>query len=131
MTAPDSHEEYRQASENMRAYANMRFAQLTLLSALAAGTLAAVYGQEPPLPETVRTILKVGGIVVTIMFLIMEERAADYWHHYNRRAKELETVLGFKIYSTRRKVRVLTATNASRALHVLLIAFWFSSLLIG
>ncbi len=42
--------EYLDASNNVRHHGNLRFAQLTLFSALTGGLMAVVFGRQPPLP---------------------------------------------------------------------------------
>lgn len=63
------------------------------------------------------------------MFWIMEERAADYWHHFRRRAIELKDLLGYRLYKNRPTRRLLTATNASRAIYGGVIVFWIIALI--
>ncbi len=114
-------DEYKHLNDNMRHYANMRFAQLTLYFALSAGLVTVVFGIEPPPDDSLRLLLKGVGVVASLLFVVMEERAADYWHHLRRRAVELEISLGYRQY-TDRPVKVglvnkyMTATNAARAM---------------
>ena len=118
-------DEYKDLSENMRHYGNMRFAQLTIFIAITGGLLAVIFGNKNPSPNHI--IIPLIGISIAIMFWIMEERAADYWQTFKKRAVVLEIKLGFQQYSIRPKARFwdkLTATNASRAIYGLSILFW-------
>ncbi|CAD6491833.1 MAG: hypothetical protein ANIMEMIM_00227 [Candidatus Argoarchaeum ethanivorans] len=86
-------DEYKDISANMCQYGNMRFAQLTLFIAMTAGLLTALFTSNPPLSSLVRFVLKVGGLIITVVFWIMEERATDYWHHFGRRHKRSSSAL--------------------------------------
>ena len=60
----------------MRQYGNMRFAQLTVFVAMTAGLLSLV----TRIDSTIHVcVIHLGGIFISIIFWIMEERAADYW----------------------------------------------------
>ena len=115
MTNHDAADEYMDLSANMRHYANMRFAQLTLYFAFTAGLVTVVFTVDPPLDGGLRLGLKIIVVAGALAFGVMEERAADYWHHFRKRAVELEKSLGFKQYSDRPAAKVFTATNAARA----------------
>ena len=129
MTNCDFKEEYKDLSDNMRHYANMRFAQLTILIAITAGLLTLIFKSDPPLTEGTNLALKIVGIVIALLFFIMEERAADYWHHFRKRAVELEKILGYDQYSHRPTRRLFTATNASRTLHIVIMILWIVTLI--
>jgi hypothetical protein len=123
-------DEYLDVSNNMRLYVNMRFAQLTLLIALTAALTNVIFGKNPPLSPDVSFLLKLAGLVTSVVFWIMEERAADFFHHYKRRAIQLEKSLGFMQYTNRPEGKWITATNAVRFLFGFLILFWFASLIV-
>jgi hypothetical protein len=110
-------EEYSDVSENMRHYGNLRFAQLTLFMTATAAAIAALTTLNPPLVGWRQVAVALVGLVVSLVFSIIEERSTDMWHHYRRRAEKLEQVLGFKQYSTRKGARFISATNAVRLLH--------------
>ena len=109
-------EEYRDLSDNMRHYANMRFAQLTLYSALTAGLVTVVFTVDPALDDNLRLGLKIIGAFAAAAFGVMEERAADYWHHFRRRAVEIEKSLDYKQYTDRPAAKWFSATNAARVM---------------
>ena len=83
-------EEYKDASNNMRQYGNMRFAQLTLFSAFSGVLLGAILLREENLLSETESILKIGGLVLVATFWAMEERAVAYWYAFRERAVELE-----------------------------------------
>lgn len=115
--------EYLDVSRNMRLYINMRFAQLTLFVAITAALLKPLL-QETPMSQHLCIILKIGGVIATIAFLIMEERAADFFHYFKNKAMAIEKVLGFSQYRDRPQRRFISATNAVRAIFASLITFW-------
>ena len=131
MPGGDPKEEYKDLSDNMRHYANMRFAQLTLYFALNAGLVTAVFTANPELSSGLRLVLKLIGTVSAIAFGVMEERAGDYWHHFQRRASELEAVLGYKQYANRPAGRLFTTTNAARLLVWGGVPLWLLSVCLG
>ena len=112
----DPKAEYKDLSDNMRHYANMRFAQMTLYFALTAGLVTVVFTANPAQPPGLRLALKIIGVVAAVAFGVMEERAATYWHHFRKRASDLEAVLGYKQYMSRPAAKLFTATNATRLL---------------
>jgi hypothetical protein len=129
--AGNPEEEYKELNENMRHYANMRFAQLTVFSALEGALVSLGKGcftLAPKAPEAYGFLaLSLVGLLIAVVFLVMEERAADYWHHFRRRAVELEGQLGYRQFTDRPLGKLkgtLTATNAVRALYIVAILFW-------
>lgn len=120
--------EYTEVSENMRHFGNIRFAQMTLLFAITAGIIAGLFQASIQLTTVASTLLKLGGLVFTILFWAMDERAMQYWHHYRRRAIEIEEKLGYRQYTTAPAPSPFSATNAVRILNLLLALFWFAAL---
>jgi dipeptide/tripeptide permease len=126
-----SEKEYFDTSANMRQYANMRFAQLTLTVAATGALIATLAGHDKPVSDDLATVLKTVGVIVALVFWVMEERAADYWHHFANRAVSLEQVLGFEQYSRRPVQKLFTATNAARLLYFGVLALWAVALASG
>jgi dipeptide/tripeptide permease len=125
MASHDSFEkEYLDVSTNMRHYANMRFAQLTLALAATGALVNSAFGRDKPIPREALAMLEVFGIIFIVVFWIMEERSADYWHRFARRAEQLECILGFEQYKRRPSKKIITATNAVRALYSTIILGW-------
>lgn len=121
-------EEYRQVSENLRLYANLRFAQMTLFF-VATGALLAALGKEGGLARFFSPpAFAVGGLVVVAAFAVMEQSAVRYWFHYRGRAVELERDLGLRQYTDRaRKLRLgLSATSAVRFLFFGVAVVWLA-----
>ena len=131
MHSNNPEEEYRELNNNLRFYANMRFAQLTLFSAITAAFLTIIFTITPPLSESTRSILKVGGLISTIVLWVMEERSSGYGMHFYKRIVELEPLLGYKIWQGRkmRTKAIFSATNAVRVLYFFVAAFWLLSII--
>jgi hypothetical protein len=120
-------EEYKDLSSNIRQYANMRFAQLTLFIATTVGILSIAFRTDIPLPPW---IVRIGGLCVSIAFLIIERRSTKYALTYMRRAAKLEEdTLGFDQYRSVIGRGMITATNAVASLIILVAVFWLYLLL--
>lgn len=116
--------EYQDVSENLRHYGNMRFAQMTLFLAITAGFGSVIINDLKTPCQWLRTIVGVGGAVAAVIFWVLEERAADYWHHFRRRAVQLEDILGYAQYKERPGRSYVTATNAVRVFYAIILLFW-------
>ena len=131
MSSGSNEEEYKELNNNIRFYGNMRFAQLTLFSALTAGLLAIIFKTDPPLPELIKTVLKVGGLISTFVFWVMEERSTGYAMHFIRRIVALEKLLGYRQWQGRRMgtQSLFSATNAVRFLYFSVAVFWLAAII--
>jgi hypothetical protein len=116
--------EYQDISENLRHYSNMRFAQMTLFLAITAGLGSVIINDLKTPCQWLRTIVGVGGAVATVIFWVLEERAADYWHHFRQRAVQLEEILGYAQYRERPARSYVTATNAVRVFYTINFLYW-------
>lgn len=121
-------DEYLDVSSNIRHWNTLRFAELTIYIALTGGLLSAIIGKSPPLPQAVSAPAKVVGLLVTVLFLVLQERTMLYWYNFVRRAAELEEELGFQQYSTRPRAGLMTGRNAMRLFFLIMILFWAVSL---
>ncbi len=121
--------EYLDLSRNMRFYANIRFAQLTLFAAVTAALLTAAYGQDLSPAPRMLCFIKVGGILVSVIFFIMERRGTSYYHCFKQRAIELEKLLGYCQHTNTPKQGVFTATHAATVFVVAVGLFWLVVLL--
>jgi len=124
--------EYKELCENMRHYADMRFKLLTLFSVFTGFLLTVSFSSQFTFNS--KTVLNIGGLIITAAFWIMEERYSDYWHAFRKRAEKIEEILDLRQYHDRptktflAKLR-LTATNATRFLYSTLLIFWVFRLL--
>jgi hypothetical protein len=139
--------EYEQLGENMRHYANVRFAQLTLFFLLTSGLIALSYkpGSQDQASKSdhvhgsqagalqsafaehdsgstngTRTLCFLGALSA-LAFLLMEERASDWWHHFQERAHQIEERLGMRQFHTTPKAEELHVLLALRS------SSWFRS----
>ena len=119
-------EEYRQVNENLRFYGNLRFAQLTLFFVATGALLAALDGSIAVVPVLTSPVLAVGGLILVLVFAILEQSAVKYWCHYRERAIHLEQRLGLDQYSKRPRGSFLNATNAVRLLFLSASALWMT-----
>jgi hypothetical protein len=122
----DPKEEYKDLSDNMRHYGNMRFAQLTIFVSLTSGFIILLFKD---LSSFDKTFIKGSATFFTILFGIMEERAADFYHHFRKRAKELEYLLGYRQYKDLKSKNLFSATNASSLFYFAVLCFWESNFL--
>jgi hypothetical protein len=128
-------EEYKDVSANMRQYANMRFAQLTLFIATSGAMVGVAFkpAAQVAAPRwTIRTI----GILLSVVFWLLEGRSTAYWNVFMSRAKELERDLLFSQYLNRPDPPELAGIkmNATNAIHLLfgsIVAFWILHWLFG
>ena len=130
MSRGDPKQEYEQVCQNLRSYANMRFAQLTIMVALTGGLFALVLGKDPPLENTKSLLAGGMGLVVASVFYIMERSAKKYWIHFKERANCLEETLGYKQYLAWKPLAV-SASRAVFGFYVLVWVFWFVALICG
>jgi hypothetical protein len=122
-------DEYKSAGENIRWYSHIRFAQLTLFTALTAAIFTLAFSQTLALNPLAVVLLKLGGAVVALSHWILEARADLSWSHYMARASQLEKGLKFKQYSTRPRHKIRTSF-VIRGLLCAVSVFWIISILI-
>ena len=130
MAAGNARDEYLDASNNVRHYGTLRFAELTIYIAITAGLLTVTYGRPAPQVVVVSAGVKVAGLLVTTLFWILQERTMLYWYHFTNRAVELERDLGFKQYSTRPPAGLLTGRNTLRAFFAVMAVFWIVAIIL-
>jgi hypothetical protein len=87
-----------------------------------------VLGQPSPLPWGVGTLVRVAGVLVSLLFLILQERTMIWWQRFVDRAAELEEVLGFEQYRRRPSRPAITGRMAIRLFFLVVILFWSISI---
>jgi hypothetical protein len=127
MSSGNPKDEYLDASSNQRQFQTIRFAQLSVYLALTGFLLNLIFGESSSIAGTPRIMLQAGGLIVTLLFWIHQERTMTYWNHFVKRATELEKELGFKQYSTRPRAGILSSFKAMRLFFIILVLFWASS----
>jgi hypothetical protein len=126
MTQGDPRQEYLDASNNVRHWSTLRFAQLTIYVALTAGLLNVLFIRGAGSPRTSLAI-ELAGLVVTAVYWLLQERTMHYWYAFVRRAAELEPALGYTQYSHRPRAGVVSSANAVRVLFAVMLLFWGAS----
>ena len=121
-------EELRSVSEFMRLYATLRFYQLALLLGTTGSIVAALASNAARLGFMRTEMLKVGGLVVSLAFLVMEFRSSSYWHRLRDRGNVLAKALEFETFPAASRWNPLTTSGAGLYLHVFVAAMWLASL---
>jgi hypothetical protein len=129
MTQGNPRDEYAHASENIRHYQAIRFTLLTVFITISAGILTGFALTYSTSPGSFKLILKLAGLANAILFWILQERTMLYWNHFVRRAAELESSLGYKLYSARPKAGIVTAANAVRLFFLVIATFWVAAII--
>jgi hypothetical protein len=132
MPPGESIEEYREVGENMRYWGNMRFVSMTVFIAIMAGLITALFQWGRAAGGTVTTAqisIRLGGVLVTLLFWVMDERFLTHFIHFLRRGVALEKELGFQQYSTSPPRGIFTARNAGRLLYLMFLSFWIITLI--
>ncbi len=129
MPSGTAKDEYMDASNNLRQFQSLRFAQLTVFLAIIGVILNLLFGGSATTVPARVFLLKSAGLILTLLFWVQQERTMLWWTHFVRRAAELEEELGFKQYSTRPPSGMLSSFSAMRMFFILLTLFWIASLI--
>jgi len=124
----DAGEEYRSVCEFMRLYATLRFYQLALLLGTTGSIVTALSSNAVRTSFAGMGLLKSGGLVISLAFLVMEFRATSYWHALRNRGNYLAQVLRFEAFPASSRWNPLTTSGASLYLHVFVTTLWATSL---
>jgi hypothetical protein len=123
-------DEYKDVSDNIRLFQNIRFAQLTVFIAVSATLIGVVFSSPSAISPPLMLLLKLGGLLVTVLFWVLMERTMLYWRHFVSRAAELEELLGYKQYSTAPQAGLITGTNAIRGFFIVVCLLWIALLVV-
>jgi hypothetical protein len=126
----DPKDEYLDICETIRHFGNIRFAQMTLFLAITAGMLTVVF-QNETISLLASMSLKIGGMIIALLFWTMDARAMTYWHHFRERAIVLEETLGFQQWSHSPATKFISTTNAIQILYSVVIIFWVITVIWG
>ncbi len=129
MTENGANDEYLSVDTNVRHFQTIRFAQLTVFIAILGGLLSLLFTFASGLPTWLSLSLKVGGLAITILFWILQERTMVYWNHFVRLAAQLEKGLGYRQYSTRPRQGFVSGTNAIRGFFLVVCLFWVAAMI--
>lgn len=97
--AKDSDQEYAQVCLTLRHYSALRFGTRTLFLAISVGLAVVGFGIIPQQTLLVKTVAKVFGLLMTGFFWVSERNSARYIMHFQERAAQLETELGYRLWS--------------------------------
>jgi hypothetical protein len=126
LSKEDAKVEYIDVSSNLRHWNTLRFAELTIFIAATGALMNVVFAGKVTQPML--TLLKVAGALVTLLFLILQERTMAWFYRFLERAAELEEVLGFYQYRQRPQGHRITGRVSIRLFFIVIILFWISSI---
>src|SRR4051812_47366937 len=82
--------EYSELGQWIRFHGQLRFAILTIFTALSGALVTVVFKTSPELSNSLQTALKIAGALTAVVFLAMEISSAMSWRHFVKRGVELE-----------------------------------------
>lgn len=131
-TAPSGNpaDEYRSVCEFMRLYATLRIYQLALLLGTTGSIVTALASAAFRVGLVRSELLRAGGLLVTLVLLLMDFRATSHWQRLRRRANELARALQYQPFLHASRWNPLTTSGAGFYLHGLVAALWLTSLFI-
>lgn len=115
--------EYSELNQNFRHYSGLRFAIFTVFFAIIGGLASVAFGASQPVAG-LSGIAKVGGLVVTVAFFMLEMILQRYLDHFMEVGRKLEKSLGYTQLSTRPSSPVLKTVYATWGLFILVLGFW-------
>ena len=122
-------QEYTEVCANNRHYSNLRFAIFTACFLIFGGLVSLIYGDKTNFESnpSMKLQLKMGGLLVSIIFFIFEWYCSGYLLRFIERAKELEKKLGYKQFTNREEYSWHPArflANCPIVIYASLIIFW-------
>jgi hypothetical protein len=128
MNKEDAKTEYIDVSSNLRHWNTLRFAELTIYIAITGAMMNVAFGKNTEDLLAFSILVKVAGIVVSILFWILQERTMMWWYAFVERAAELEEILGFEQYRNRPQGHKITGRVAMRIFFFIVMVFWLLSI---
>ena len=123
-------DEYKHLGEDLRHYGILRLARLTLLLGTTGAMITALATDTVRANAILFALLKVGGLVIALVFAVMDYRSGAHWLRLQQRSNVLAQALGFESRSIASAWIPLATTGASRALHLFLVLGWIFVLLL-
>lgn len=120
--------EYIDVSTNLRHWNTLRFAELTIYIAIMGAMMNIAFGGSGEMTWSVSLMVKAAGIIVSILFWVLQERTMAWWYGFVQRAAELEEVLDFEQYRRRPQGHRITGRVAMRLFFFLFMIFWSVSI---
>lgn len=127
----DLRSEYSEVNENFRHFSTLRFAIFSVYFAVEAGVFSVAFKSGQFDPNAV-IFAKIGGLLVTLVFWVYQERVVRLIAHFMQIATKLEKQLGYTQISTRppAKFPVPNLNTITRLFFPLMMAFWIYTLFI-
>lgn len=116
--------EFVELANAIRHWERMRWVSMTVFIATTAALINArfgVVGQPISLPATVSNF---AGALITLIFVVQDERIVTYWKSFMARARNVEVVLEIAVFSNTPRRGFLSAGNAVRILYGAFASFW-------
>ncbi len=123
-------DEYKCLGAELRHYGILRLARLTLLLGTTGAMVTALASETVRAHPIAFETLKLGGLVVTLAFAIMDYRSGQHWLRLQQRSNVLAESLGFEMRPAAHPWNPLATTGAGRALHLFLVGAWVFILLL-
>jgi hypothetical protein len=121
-------EEYRSVCEFMRLYATLRFYRLALLLGTTGSIITALTSFAVRASALRVDMLRLGGLVISCAFLVMEFRATSQWVQLCERCNDLARVLRYQPVLVSSRWDPLATSGAGFYLHAAVTALWAASL---
>jgi|ERR1051325_5708091 len=129
LTSSNASDEFKRISEFMRTYLLLRLYRLTLLLGTSGAIVTALASDSVRVRgATVILLLKVGAVVISGAFAIMDFSAAGHWTRFRNRAIELAAQLDYQPFPKQSRWSPFTATGAGNYLHMLIVLLWIATL---
>jgi hypothetical protein len=124
-------DEYKSVCEFMRMYATLRFYRLALLLGTTGSIITALTSAAVRTSFARIEVLKLGGLLVCLAFLVMEFRATSQWIALCQRCNELAHKLRYQPVLSSSRWNPFSTSGAGFYLYSTVAALWLVSLVFG
>ena len=114
-------EQYKEANAQARHYSNLRFASLTVFLAITFGLLTVVCKDTF---QWLRIGAALSGLIVTIVFWLIEAGINTYIDHFHSCARSLEGQLRLDMWCALQGKALVRAHTTMRILFLVVLVFW-------
>lgn len=121
------HEAYSQACNMIRHYSNLRFAMTTVFIAITGGLMVLAFGGDSNLPARTFGLIRIGGVIIAVIFGIAEIRVAKLVEFYRQCMEQFEGSSGVLLQLSNPPAILIWKWLASAlmlGLNLLAIIFW-------
>jgi len=119
--------EYTEVNNNHRHYSGLRFAVFSVYFAVLGGLVSVAFGfVEVKSSDGIDIILisRVAGLLFTLVFFSFEILCELNLRHFKKVARELEGMLGYRQFKTRKFPLMPRASWFTWSMYIILIVFW-------